>query len=72
MKYSEIKYVKPSVDGENITKGKVYSFELDYHKGGYIKNDLGDRIYIFIPRCYYINDSHWIPCDETGNEIKIY
>lgn len=68
--YSKVKYVKPSVDGLDITKGKVYRIvrEYDLH---YIIDDSFDEIGINIPMCCHLKFKHWIPCDENGKEIEL-
>lgn len=67
--YSKVKYVKPSVGGTDITKGKVYEFEFDEAAGGFVKSDSGVCIYICIISSLHIDNKHWIPCDKDGNEI---
>lgn len=69
MDYSTVKFVKPSVDGDHITKGKVYSFEHKRNKGGHITDDDGDERLIFIPECAHLRFNPWIPCHEDGTPL---
>lgn len=69
--YSKVKYVKPSVGGTDITKGNVYYFKHPAGAGGFIKNDKGCKILVYIPSCAHLDNKKWIPCDKDGNEIEI-
>lgn len=67
--YSKVKYVKPSVDGVYITKGKVYeclnkgySSRFGYT---YTYDNNGFKHYICIDNII------WHPCDEKGKEIEL-
>ena len=62
MDYSKVKYVKPSVDGLDITKDKVYKFDHNLYELGMITNDAEVEIYIYIPECPHLDDAPWIPC----------
>ena len=67
--YSKVKFVKPSVDGLQLKKEKVYRFEFVSNKGGYIYNDRLVHIFVFIPESDHLNGKHFIPCDENGKEL---
>lgn len=69
--YSKVKYVKPSVDGRDITQCKVYSFDHVSWELGCVYDDKGVKIYIYVPECPHLKDKHWIPCDENGKEIEL-
>lgn len=64
MDYSKVKYVKPSVDGLDITKDKVYRFNHDIREGGSLDDDKSVVIYIYIPECPHLDGSPWIPCTK--------
>lgn len=69
MDYSKVKYVKPSVDGLDITKDKVYEFDSyadDY--GGITDND-NFPITIIIHECAHLNGADWIPCTKDGTPL---
>lgn len=74
--YSKVKYVKPSVDGKDITKCKVYEvvdflFDDCYR----IRDDVNDYITVTFSNkdSDIVHESryNWIPCDKDGNEIEV-
>ncbi len=72
--YSKVKYVKPSVDGLDITKGKVYRIlkkEDGYRHIYNILDDVDYEISISIKSCCHLDGGNWIPCDEKGKEIEL-
>lgn len=70
--YSKVKYVKPSVSGEDITKGKVYEVKrFKYPAIVSVLDDSKFEIDCFIPKSSHLNGSSWIPCDENGKEIEL-
>lgn len=74
--YSKVKFVKPSVDGDDVTKGKVYPIvyfnkSLCLHD---ILDDVGFKITINLEDdfiCTHLRRGNgvWIPCDENGKEL---
>ncbi len=69
--YSKVKYVKPSVDGIDITKGKVYECIMSRKETALIKDDDNFDILIYIDMCPHLGTCNWIPCDENGKEIEL-
>lgn len=69
MDYSKVKYVKPSVDGLDITKDKVYEFEHTLYELGLITDDSEVKIHIYITECPHLKDKHWIPCTKDGTPL---
>lgn len=69
MDYSKVKYVKPSVDGIDITKDKVYEFDFYDDDFGHITDDDDFQITIIIPECAHLNGANWIPCTKDGTPL---
>lgn len=69
MDYSKVKFVKPSVNGIDITKGKVYPLANQHGDTGNVINDVGALLYIIITGCAHLEFKKWIPCDENGKEL---
>lgn len=69
MDYSKVKFVTPSVDGKDFTKGKVYTLEFDSHKGGYLINNVGIRRFVYLPQSSQLAENPFIPCQEDGTPL---
>lgn len=70
MDYSKVKFVTPSVDGEDLTKGKVYAVSgKSPHGLPVIIDDEGEVVIIRIDMCAHLNGAHWIPCLEDGTPL---
>ncbi len=74
--FSKVKFVKPSADALDITKGKVYPV-IDFNKSlclHSIFDDDGFKILINLENdfiCTHLRRRNgvWIPCDENGKEL---
>ncbi len=66
----------PSRNRDKITAGKPYRFALYAGDGGFITDNRGHEIYLYLPSCSYLDDEPWRkvpkPAEYATPETKDY
>ena len=65
-----IKDVPEGWECDYLTLGKKYDFTDDTNGGGHIVDEDGQRIFIYIPNCEFLDGGSWEIIPDTGDESE--
>ena len=68
---SKVVFAIPSVDGQDITKGKEYEVIDDGLSFFEIADDVGCRIGCLWDGCYHLNGANWQRIEKESSKCKV-